>query len=66
MSPMRRVAEAAHRMPEAQYTDNIEAPRGPQEMVHTHHVDEERDSTPRQFPLTERNIPTTSEQHSDQ
>ena len=66
MSPMRRVAEAACRTPEAQYTDNTEVPREPQEMVDTHHVDEERDSTPRQFPPNERNIPPTNEQYSDQ
>ena len=66
MSPMRRVAQAAHRTPEAQYTDNTETPREPQEMADTQHVDEERDSTKRQFPPTERNIPTTSEQYSNQ
>ena len=52
MSLIRRVAEAAHRTPEAQYTNNI-VPREPQEMVDTHHVNEERDSTLRQFPANE-------------
>ena len=65
MSPMRRVAEAAHRTPKAHYTDNVDAPREPQEIIDTHHVDEERDSTPRQFVQTERNIPTTNEQWED-
>ena len=45
MSPMRRVAEAACRTPEAHYTDNVDAPRGSQEMIDTHHVDGERDLT---------------------
>ena len=65
MSPMRRVAEAAHRTPEAHYTDNVDAPRESQEIIDTHHVDEERDSTPRQFLQTERNVPTTNEQWED-
>ena len=43
MSPMRRIADTAHRTLEAQYTNNVEVPREPQEMVDTHHVDEERD-----------------------
>ena len=66
MSPIRRVAEAARGTPEAQYTDNMEAPRDSHKMVDTRHIDEERNSTPRQIPQTERNIPTTSEQHSNQ
>ena len=66
MSPMRRVAEAAHRIPEVQYTDNTETLRESHEMVDTHHIDEEKNSTLRQIPQTERNIPTTSEQHSNQ
>ena len=66
MNLMRRVEEAARRTPEAQYTDNIEVPREPQEMVDTHHVNEERDSTLRQFPPNEQNIPPTNEQYSDQ
>ena len=66
MSPMRRVAEAAHRTPEVQYTDNTETPGESHEMVDTHHIDEERNSTLRQIPPTERNIPITSEQHSNQ
>ena len=66
MSPMRRVAEAACRTPEVQYTDNTETPRESYKMVNTHHIDEERNSTLRQIPPTERNIPTTSEQHSIQ
>ena len=66
MSPMRRVAEAACRTPEVPYTDNMETPRESNEMVDTHHIDEERNSTLRQIPPTERNIPTTSEQHSNQ
>ena len=66
MSPMRRVAEAAHRTPEAQYTDNMEVPRKSHEMIDTHHMDEERNSTLRQIFPTERNIPTTSGQHSNQ
>ena len=35
-------------------------------MVDTHHADEERDSTPRQFPPKERNIPPANEQYSNQ
>ena len=37
MGPMRRVAEVAHRTPEAQYTDNTETPRESQEMAETQH-----------------------------
>ena len=66
MSPMTRVAEATYSTPDAQYTDNMKAPRESHEMVDTHHIDEERNSTPRQIPPTERNIPTTSQQHSNQ
>ena len=62
MSPMRRVAEAAHRTPEAHYTNNVDVPRESQEMIDTHHVDEEGDLTSRQLPPIERNIPTTNEQ----
>ena len=65
MSSMRRVAEAACRTPEAQSIDNTETPREPQKMADTQHVDEERDSIQRQFPPTERHIPTNGEQHSD-
>ena len=66
MSPIKRIAEAACRTPEAQYTDNAETPREPQEMADTQHVDEERDSIQRHFPPTEKHIPTNGEQHSDQ
>ena len=65
MSPMRRVAEAACRTPEAHYTNNVEVPRESQEMIGTHHVDEEGDSTLRQLSPIERNIPTTNEQWED-
>ena len=65
MSTMKIVAEAACRTPEANYTNNVEAPREPQEMIDTHHVDEEGDSTSRQLSPIERNIPTTSEQWKD-
>ena len=65
MSPKRRVAEAAHRIPEVHYTDNVDAPRESQEMIDIHPVDEERDSISRQLPPTERNIPTTHEQWED-
>ena len=65
MSPMRRVAEAACRTPEAHYTDNVDIPRESQEMIDTHHVDEERDSALKQFFSTERNVPTTNEQRED-
>ena len=34
-------------------------------MADTQHVDEERDSIQRQFPPTERHIPTNGEQHSN-
>ena len=59
-SPIRRVAEAARRTPEAHYTDNVDTPRELKEMIDTHHVDEERDSTLRQVLPTERNVPTTN------
>ena len=62
MSPMRRVAEAACRTPEAHYTDNVDISRESQEMIDTPHVDEERDSAPRHFFPTERNVPITNEQ----
>ena len=64
MSPMRRVAEAAHRTPEAQYTNNTETPREFQEMADTQHVHEER-LNPETI-SSERNIPTTNEQYSNQ
>ena len=65
MIPMGRVAEATQRTPEAHYTDNVDTSRELQEMIDNHHVDEERDSTPRQFLPTERNVPTTNEQWED-
>ena len=65
MSQMRRVAEAARRTPEAQYTDNMGVPRESHKMIDTHHIDEERNSTLRQVSPTGRNIPTTREQHSN-
>ena len=51
MSPMRRVAEAAQRMPEAQYSEGTETPRRSQTMTDTQYINEDRDSNPRPTPV---------------
>ena len=66
MSPMRTVAEAAQRTPEAQYVEGTETPRRPQTVTDTQHIDGERNSTPRPTPLSEESTPTTREQYSNQ
>ena len=65
MSPLRRVAEAAQRTPEAQYSEGIETPRGPQTMTDTQYINENSNSTPRPTPLFEERTPTTRELYSN-
>ena len=42
MNPMRRVAEAAQRTPEAQYSEGTEIPSRPQTMTDTQYINEDR------------------------
>ena len=65
MSPMRRVAEAAQRTPEAQYSEGIETPRRPQTMTDAQYIDKDRDQ-PRPTPPSEGSTPTTREPYSNQ
>ena len=66
MSPMRRVADAAQRTPEAQYSEGTETQRRPQTMSDTQYINEDRDSTPRPTPPSEERTPTTREPYSNQ
>ena len=66
MSPLRRVAEAARRTPEAQYSEDTETPRRTQPMTYTQNIDEGRDSTLRLTPQPEGRTPTTREPYSEQ
>ena len=62
MSPMRRVAEAAHRVPEVQDTNVEETPREPPSINVTDQWSEERDFIPESSQPLEVNLPSSVEQ----
>ena len=66
MSPVRRVAEAAQRTPEAQYSEGTETSRRPQAMTDTQYPNEDRDPTPGQTGPSEQRLSITREPYSDQ
>ena len=62
MSPMRRVAEAARRVPEVQDANIEETPREPPSINVTDQWSEERDFIPKSSQPIEVNLPSIIEQ----
>ena len=66
MSPMRRVAEAARRVPEVQDTNIEETPREPPDINITDQWSEERDFIPELSQPIEENLPSIVEQQESE
>ena len=64
LSPMRRVAEAAHRVPEVQDINIVETPRGPPNINITDQWSEGRDLIPESSQPIEEILPLTVEQQA--